>query len=95
SDSHYVLSKGTSVRPPSGVPIYYSDILSAFMQKGTRSRIVFKADAIEYVFPNKRQGLHELRLAETGGKLIGIMGGSGSGKSTLLNLLGTLDAPSE
>lgn len=87
SDSHYVLSNGTSVRPPSGVPIYYSDILSAFMQKGTRSRIVFKADAIEYVFPNKRQGLHELRLAETGGKLIGIMGGSGSGKSTLLNIL--------
>lgn len=87
SDSHYVLSNGTSVRPPGGVPIYYSDILSAFMQKGTRSRIVFKADAIEYAFPNGRVGLHELRMAETGGKLIGIMGGSGSGKSTLLNIL--------
>ncbi|TXI76118.1 MAG: ATP-binding cassette domain-containing protein [Flavobacteriales bacterium] len=87
SDSHFVLSNGTSVRPPNGVPIYYSDILAAFMQKGTRSRIVFKADAIEYAFPNGRIGLHELRLAETGGKLIGIMGGSGSGKSTLLNIL--------
>lgn len=86
-DSHYVLSNGTSVRPPNGIPIYYSDILSAFMQKGSRSRIVFKADAIEYTFPNGRIGLHELRLAETGGKLIGIMGGSGSGKSTLLNVL--------
>ena len=87
NDSHYVLSNGTSVRPPHGAPIYYSDILSAFMQKGGRSRIVFKADAIEYEFPNGRVGLHELRLAETGGKLIGIMGGSGSGKSTLLNIL--------
>lgn len=86
-ESHYVLSNGTSVRPPSGIPIYYSDILSAFMQKGPRSRIVFKADAIEYTFPNGRMGLHELRLAETGGRLIGIMGGSGSGKSTLLNVL--------
>ena len=87
NDSHYVLSNGTSVRPPHGIPIYYSDILSAFMAKGGRSRIVFKADAIEYAFPNGRLGLHELKLAETGGKLIGIMGGSGSGKSTLLNIL--------
>lgn len=87
ADSHYVLSNGSSVRPPHGAPIYYSDILSAFMQKGEGSRIVFKADAIEYAFPNGRVGLHELRLAETGGKLIGIMGGSGSGKSTLLNVL--------
>jgi ABC-type multidrug transport system ATPase subunit len=87
SDSHYVLSNGTSVRPPQGVPIYYSDILSAFMNRGGRSRIVFKAESIEYTFPNGRLGLHELKLAETGGKLIGIMGGSGSGKSTLLNIL--------
>jgi ABC-type multidrug transport system ATPase subunit len=44
-------------------------------EQGRRSRIVFKADAIEYAFPNGRLGLHELKLAETGGKLIGIMGG--------------------
>jgi ABC-type multidrug transport system ATPase subunit len=84
---HYVLSNGSSVRPPNGVPIYYSDILSAFMTKGRRSRIVFKAEGIEYTFPNGRVGLHELHMAETGGRLIGIMGGSGSGKSTLLNIL--------
>ncbi len=86
-DSNYVLSNGSSIRPPTGVPIYYSDILGSFMSRNGRPRIVFKADAIEYVFPNGRQGLHELRMAETGGKLIGIMGGSGSGKSTLLNVL--------
>jgi ABC transport system ATP-binding/permease protein len=85
--SHYVLSNGSSVRPPHGVPIYYSDILGAFMAKSGRPRIVFKAADIEYAFPNGRLGLHELHLAETAGKLIGIMGGSGSGKSTLLNVL--------
>ncbi len=85
--SHYVLSNGSSVRPPHGVPIYYSDILGAFMAKSGRPRIVFKAESIEYSFPNGRLGLHELHLAETAGKLIGIMGGSGSGKSTLLNVL--------
>ncbi len=86
-DSHYVLSNGSSVKPPNGVPIYYSDILGAFMSRKGRARIVFKADGIEYAFPNGRTGLHELHMAETGGKLIGIMGGSGSGKSTLLNVL--------
>ena len=52
-----------------------------------RSSITFQADGIEYAFPNGTKGLHELRLRETSGKLIGIMGGSGSGKSTLLNVL--------
>ncbi len=84
---HYVLENGSSMRPPSGVPIYYSDILQAFMARKDSPRIVFRADGIEYDFPNGRKGLHELHLAETSGKLIGIMGGSGSGKSTLLNLL--------
>ncbi len=93
-DGHYVLSNGSSVRPPSGVPIYYSDILQAFMAKQGRPRIVFRADAIEYTFPNGRLGLHELHLAEAAGKLIGIMGGSGSGKSTLLNVLNGNLAPS-
>lgn len=83
----YVLSNGSSVRPPHGQPIYYSDILASFLNGDGRERLVFKADAIEYAFPNGRVGLHELHLAETSGKLIGIMGGSGSGKSTLLNVL--------
>lgn len=85
--SHYVLSNGSSVKPPTGAPIYYSDILGAFMARNGRPRIVFRAERIEYNFPNGRMGLHELNLAETAGKLIGIMGGSGSGKSTLLNVL--------
>jgi ABC-type multidrug transport system ATPase subunit len=83
----YVLSNGASLRPPNGHPIYYSDILASFLQGEGRERLVFKADSIEYAFPNGRTGLHELHMAETSGKLIGIMGGSGSGKSTLLNVL--------
>ncbi len=83
----YVLDNGASLRIPSGPPIYYSEILASFRKEDALGRIVFKADAIEYRFPNGRIGLHELHLAETSGKLIGIMGGSGSGKSTLLNVL--------
>lgn len=86
-DQAYVLNNGASVRPPHGQPIYYSDILASFLNGEGRERLVFKADSIEYAFPNGRVGLHELHMAETSGKLIGIMGGSGSGKSTLLNVL--------
>ncbi|MBK9194431.1 MAG: ATP-binding cassette domain-containing protein [Flavobacteriales bacterium] len=57
------------------------------MAGGDKPSIVFKAESISYTFPNGRTGLHELQLAETSGKLIGIMGGSGSGKSTLLSVL--------
>lgn len=84
---HYVLSHGSSVRPPGGVPIYYSDILGSFQNGRTRQHTNFRAEGIEYVFPNGRVGLHELHLSERSGRLIGIMGGSGSGKSTLLNVL--------
>ncbi|MEO5584364.1 MAG: ATP-binding cassette domain-containing protein, partial [Flavobacteriales bacterium] len=87
ADQVYVLGNGASLRPANGQPIYYSEVLASFFQNNERERIVFKADGIEYQFPNGRIGLHELHLAETSGKLIGIMGGSGSGKSTLLNVL--------
>lgn len=83
----YVLNNGCSVRPSGGTPVYYSDILGAFMGRADRTRIVFRADSIEYTFPNGHPGLHTLDMAENSGRLIGIMGGSGSGKSTLLNVL--------
>lgn len=83
----YVLGNGASLRTTQGPPVYYSEILARYFNDREEQRIVFKADGIEYEFPNGRIGLHELHLAETSGKLIGIMGGSGSGKSTLLNVL--------
>lgn len=83
----YMLGNGASLKPPHGQPVYYSEILARFFRNQEAGRIVFRADAIEYRFSNGRTGLHQLHLAETGGKLIGIMGGSGSGKSTLLNVL--------
>jgi ABC-type multidrug transport system ATPase subunit len=86
-DRAYLLGNGVSLRPPGGLPVYYSDILASFQADRSGERIVFRADAIEYRLPNGRVGLHELHLAENSGKLIGIMGGSGSGKSTLLNIL--------
>jgi ABC-type multidrug transport system ATPase subunit len=38
-------------------------------------------------FPGSDQGIRDFSCRETGGRLIGVMGGSGTGKSTLVSLL--------
>ena len=50
--------------------------------------IVYRAENVSYYFPGSdKQALHQFNINESGGNLVGIMGGSGSGKSTLLNVL--------
>ena len=46
-----------------------------------------------YHFKSGKAGLQNINIAETGGKLIGLMGASGSGKSTLLREMIMLQAP--
>jgi ABC-type multidrug transport system ATPase subunit len=89
----YPLNTGASIRNQQVVPIYYSDIVSAFVGDRVKSRIVFKADHITYTFPNGAVGLHDISFTETSGRLVGIMGASGAGKSTLLNVLNGSGTP--
>ncbi len=86
-DKVYVFDSGTSLRNPRIKPIYFSDIVTSFSPHLTESKIVFRADNIEYRFKNGDIGLQKLSFTEESGKLIGIMGSSGSGKTTLLNVL--------
>ncbi len=90
----YVLTHGSSIRNSKIQPIYYSDIISRFMQDKTSARITFVAEDLQYKFKSGRLGLQNLNFAEESGKLIGIMGGSGAGKSTLLNVLNGNESPS-
>ena len=89
----YLFNQGASVRSSKTPPLYYSDIISAFLSDEQDNRITFKAKEITYKFKRGNIGLHELSLIEESGKLIGIMGASGSGKSTLLNILNGNLAP--
>lgn len=89
-----VLPAGSTIRGDKIAPIYYSDIISRFLSTINRPAITFEADHIFYHFRSGRAGLQNINLAETGGKLVGIMGASGSGKSTLLNVLNGSWAPS-
>ena len=83
----YVLNQGSSIRGQRINPIYYSDIINAFLSDENQEKIIFRAEKVTYKFQNGKVGLHPLSFVENSGNLIGIMGSSGSGKSTLLNIL--------
>ncbi len=90
----YPLNTGASIRNQQIIPIYYSDIVSSFVEDRIKSRIVFQAENVEFTFPNGAKGLHSISFTETSGRLVGIMGASGAGKSTLLNVLNGTNKPS-
>ncbi|MGL5891294.1 MAG: ATP-binding cassette domain-containing protein, partial [Bacteroidia bacterium] len=89
----YILTPGSSLRSSKVQPIYYSDIISAFLSSKTKTRITFSAQNISYQFKGGKLGLRDVSIHEESGRLIGIMGGSGAGKSTLLNVLNGNDTP--
>ncbi len=85
---------GSSVRGTKIDTIYYSEIISQFLSGSGATSIAFNAQDVCFHFPNGKRGLLDINIAESGGKLIGLMGASGSGKSTLLNVLNGMETPS-
>ncbi|ELR73898.1 ABC transporter ATP-binding protein, putative [Fulvivirga imtechensis AK7] len=89
-----IFPTGSTIRGNKIETIYYSDVVSEFLQGHVKSTITFSAEHIFYHFRGGRAGLQNVNIFEKGGKLIGIMGASGSGKSTLLNVINGAEAPS-
>ncbi|MEM7162495.1 MAG: ATP-binding cassette domain-containing protein [Bacteroidota bacterium] len=83
----YSLNNGASIRNSKVNPIYYSDVISLYLDDKSKEKISFVAKDISYKFKKGNLGLRDVNINEGSGKLVGIMGGSGSGKSTLLNVL--------
>lgn len=83
----YVFPQGGILRTSRIIPIYYSSIMSRFIQTKGKPMIVLNAEKIEYRFSRKVIGLHPFSFQERSGDLVGIIGGSGVGKTTLLNIL--------
>jgi ABC-type multidrug transport system ATPase subunit len=93
SRKSYVFPTGSTVRGSKMQPVYYSDIVGKFMSGDDHTKLSFEAKSITYKFKSGATGLHEINIAEEGGKLIGLMGASGSGKSTLLSVLNGSERP--
>ena len=83
----YAFKEGSIIRGQRISPVYYTDIVSGFIDRELTPTFVFSGEEIEFKFKNSNNGLHQFSFSEHSGQLIAIMGGSGVGKSTLLNLL--------
>ncbi len=83
----YIFPPGSIMKTSRIIPIYYSSIMSRFIQERGKPRIVFNTENIEYRFNKRVYGLHPFSFQERSGDLVGILGGSGVGKTTLLNVL--------
>ena len=90
----YLFAKGSTVKLPKGKPIYYSDVISRFMEGEDSQKISYDVEHLEFKFPNGNTGLRDISFSESQGKLLGIMGASGAGKTTLLNVLSGIEKPS-
>jgi ABC transport system ATP-binding/permease protein len=91
----YLFSHGSTIKTPSGIALYYGDLVSNFNEELKTARLSFHANVEEYKFANGAVGLRNVGISEGPGKLIGIMGASGAGKTTLLNVLAGLEKPSK
>jgi len=90
----YLFPPGSTLRLATGT-LYFSSIISRFLHETDTEDFSFYAHIEKHQFPNGTVALRELKIAETSGNLVGIMGASGSGKTTLLTLLSGLDTPTQ
>ncbi|MGV3630971.1 MAG: ATP-binding cassette domain-containing protein [Bacteroidota bacterium] len=94
NDRNHILNQGSTLRTSKSQPIYYSDVVTRFLNHHNQEKLSFTVSNMSYHFKSGKLGLHEINFSEQSGKLIGLMGGSGAGKSTLLNVLNGNYTPS-
>jgi len=82
----YVFDNGAVIKGQNIDPVYYSDVAGRFIHSEDDTKVIFKAENIEFYYKNSNNGIQKFDFIEHSGRMIGIMGGSGVGKSTLLNV---------
>jgi ABC-type multidrug transport system ATPase subunit/uncharacterized tellurite resistance protein B-like protein len=86
-DEVYDFRPGDLVKGGNASPVFYSDVITRFLEDQQDIRIHFEVSNLSYRFASGNTGLHPLDFYETSGKMVGLMGASGAGKSTLLEVL--------
>ena len=89
----YLFTHGSIIKSQAGDAFYYSDLVAHFNDQLKTARLSFNATVGEVKYSSGHYGLHDIRISEGPGKLIGIMGASGAGKTTLLKVLAGLIRP--
>lgn len=89
-----LFASGSTIKLIKSKPIYYSDVVSKFVEDKDSQKISFQCKNLEFMFPNGVKGVDNVSFEEEQGKLIGIMGVSGAGKTTLVNVLSGVTEPS-
>jgi hypothetical protein len=80
----YVFPVGSTIKTPTGQPIYYSDIVARFLSGSIEDELSFHAKDLEFQFSNGSMGLRGITIEEGTGKLVGIMTLCLSGLSSLM-----------
>ncbi len=91
----YLFPKGSFIKLPKGLPVYYTDVVTHFMADSAESKISYEVKNVGFQFKSGGIGLRDVNISEGQGKLMGIMGASGAGKTTLLNVLSGIESPTE
>ncbi len=86
-DHAYIFDSGGVISGSRIPPVYYSDVISKFIELEVNQKVSFCVKDLHFKYKNSENGIQPLSLYEESGHLVGIMGSSGVGKSTLLNLL--------
>ncbi len=94
-DILHTFPEGGVIKTSIITPIYYSTVMSRFIQATDRPVTVFNVQNVEYKFNRKTIALHDFSFQERSGDLVGVIGGSGVGKTTLLNVLNGKLKPSK
>lgn len=85
--------KGGVLRNLKILPVYYSEVLSAFFRERISHPVSLQVDGAGYNFPDGSAGISPFSLTEHSGNMVAIMGSSGVGKTTMLNLLSGIVVP--
>lgn len=88
-----IWAPGTTLRQTLSEPLYFQFVQERLARPLEKPEIFFEARNISLRFRDGKIGLHKTSLAESGGRLVAIMGGSGCGKSTLFNVLNGNEKP--
>lgn len=91
----HVLNQGSRIKTSKSSPIYYSDVISNFLNENVFEKFALDVKNISFKFKNSKTGIEPMSFHHKSGDLVGVMGSSGSGKTTLLNILNGNITPNE